>query len=443
VGAGLTGLLTATLLRRSGAEVLVLERHDVGGVTSVGSTGKLTALQGARCSNIAAQRNPAAAAAYAQAATFGVSGLRSLIEEQGIDCALTEVDDNTFATTEDGLRRCREELAAATTAGLAVEWVDDVGLPYPTRGGVRLRGQAQLDPGLLATGLAAGLPAGSVIEGCPALDVNETDDGVEVKVSGGRLLHADHVVIATLGPVHDPSLLAARCSAQRSYVVAAPHAAPPPGTYISLDDQSRSIRPATVGGQPGIVVAGEGHPVGEPGDTTPDQRWQRLEQHCTEALGGEPATHRWHAHDLVPSDGVPFIGPVSQRAHRRWVATGFQKWGISTAYVAADLIAAQIGGASKDWEELFDPRRVASSLTTEMATTAARSVRHLVGDRLRDLVNHDGHPKCTHLGCVLAFNPTDRTWDCPCHGSRYEEDGQVICGPAVRPLETGSGTEGA
>ena len=287
MGAGLTGLLTATLLRRSGAEVLVLERHDVGGVTSVGSTGKLTALQGARCSTIAAQRNPAAAAAYAQAATFGVSGLRSLIEEQGIDCALTEVDDNTFATTEEGLRRCREELAAATTAGLPVEWADDVGLPYPTRGGVRLRGQAQLDPGLLATGLAAGLPAGSVIEGCPALDVNETDDGVEVKVSGGRLLHADHVVIATLGPVHDPSLLAARCSAQRSYVVAAPHAAPPPGTYISLDDQSRSIRPATVGGQPGIVVAGEG--LGgalrpSPGGIQPHHR----DGHHGGALGAPP-----------------------------------------------------------------------------------------------------------------------------------------------------------
>jgi hypothetical protein len=204
------------------------------------------------------------------------------------------------------------------------------------------------------------------------------------------------------------------------------------GVEVEVDD-----------GGPGIIVAGEGHLVGEDDGHPAEERWATLERYGAEMLGAEASRHRWHAHDLVPSDGVPFIGRVAGGAERRWVATGFQKWGISTAYVAADLVRAGIEGSPRDWSELFDPRRLAASVTTDMAKGAGRSLRHLVGDRVRDLVHRDRHPTCTHLGCVLSFDATDRTWDCPCHGSRYDEAGSVICGPAVLPLETGRRTDRA
>lgn len=435
VGAGLTGLLTATLLRRAGLDPLVLERHDIGGVTTVGSTGKLTALQGARSSTIGRLRDADAAATYAAAALHGVSGLRDLIATAGIECALTAAHDVTFAATPEGLERCRAELAAAQAAGLPVRWEDDVDLPVTTLGGVVLDDQAHLDPGLLATGLAAQLPRDRVVEACPVLDVDEREGHVVVEVEGGVQLEADHVVIATLGPVHDPSLVTTRMQATRSYVVAASHPDPPRGMYISLDPSSRSVRPATVDGRPGIVVAGEGHGIGEDGGRSPDERWTALERYCVDDLGSGPLTHRWHAHDLVPSDGVPFIGRVSARAHRRWMAGGFQKWGISTAYVAADLVTAQIRGEERPWAGLFDPTRLADSVTPELAKDAARAVRHLVGDRVADLVHGEHRPRCTHLGCVLDFDEAERTWDCPCHGSRFDEAGQVIAGPAVTPIE--------
>ena len=122
-------------------------------------------------------------------------------------------------------------------------------------------------------------------------------------------------------------------------------------------------------------------------------------------------------------------------AERRWVASGFQKWGIATAYVAGDLLLEELQGTPRPWASLFDPRRVAASLTTDLLRDGLRAARHLVADRLVDLrPGRVRRPRCTHLGCVLAFDEAERSWDCPCHGSRYEADGSVICGPASTNL---------
>jgi glycine/D-amino acid oxidase-like deaminating enzyme len=436
VGGGLSGLLTAVVLHRSGLDVLVLERHGIGGVTSRGSTGKLTALQGSTLVEVAKHRGAEGALSYATASLAGVGGLRHLIGELGIECALTDASDHVFATEPRATDRCQRVLEVAHAAGLPVEWVEETELPFAVRGAVRLDAQAHLDPGALCAGLAAALPAGSVLEHAPAVDVREEEGGVEVALEDGGRVQADHVVIATLGPVHDPALLSTRCEARRSYAVAAAHEQPVTGTYISLDDDPRSIRPAALGDRTGIVVAGAGHVVGETGGRSSEDRWAELGDYATGALGAGPVEHRWVAHDLVPSDHVPFIGRVSPRAHRRWVITGFQKWGISTAFVAADLILGELEGTSRPWAGLFDPRRLASSLTNELVQDGVRAVRHLVVERLADLrPGRDHRPRCTHLGCVLAFDGDEETWDCPCHGSRFAADGSVVSGPAVRSID--------
>ena len=433
-GGGLTGLVTATVLGRAGLGSIVLERHGIGGVTTRGSTGKLTALQGGRSSAISAERGTEAAQQYAAASTFGVRALCELITELGIDCALTTAPDHTFATGPEGAQRCAEELDAATVAGLAVEWVSDSDLPLDILGAVRLADQAHLDPGALCAGLAARL-GHAVFDGCVVTAIDEQDQRVVVSFDGGEVT-ADHVVVATLGPIHDPAMLSTRCQAMRSYALAAPHPSPPSGMYISLDERPRSIRPTWIDGRPAVVVGGEGHVVGELGDRSAPERWAALEAYARD-LGAEPAAFRWVAHDLIPSDGVPFIGRIAPALERTWVASGFQKWGISTAMVAADLILGEIQGSSRAWGPLFDPRRVVDSLTVSLAKDAVRSVRHLVGDRVGELLHPDEarSPKCTHLGCALSLDATEQTWDCPCHGSRYDLEGQVICGPAVTPVD--------
>lgn len=433
VGAGLTGLVTATVLQRAGLDVLVVDRHGIGGVTSRGSTGKLTALQGQLLPKIERHRGRDAAATYATAARAGVAGLRQLIDEVGVACDLVVADDHVFATEADGLERARKVFDAARHAGLPVTWTEATELPVAVGGAVRLDDQAQLDPGALCAGLAAALSPDRLLVPGAVIDVEEGPDGVEVALEDGTRLRADHVVIATLGPVHDPALLSTRCEPRRSYAVAAEHPSPPLGTYISSDEASRSIRAARPGD--GIVVGGAGHVVAEHGGRSSAERWADLERYAREQLGAGEVTHRWVAHDLEPSDCVPFIGRVAPGAERRWVATGFQKWGIATSWVAADLLLGEMEGAPRSWAPLFDPRRIAPSLTSRLAQDAARSLRHLVVDRVRDLrPGQPRRPRCSHLGCVLDFDEDERTWDCACHGSRFDAEGAPIAGPASRPV---------
>lgn len=437
VGAGIAGLVTAVVLQRGGFDVLVLERHGIGGVTTRGSTGKLTALQGDTMAQIAKYRSDEAASVYAAASVEGVAGLRALVDELGIDCSLTDAPDHVYATEPKAAERCRTAFDVARASGLPVDWVEQTELPFDITGAVRLDGQAHLDPGALCAGLAASLPAGTVLEHTAVVNVEEHRDGVGVTVEDGTHVRADHVVIATLGPIHDPALLTTRCEARRSYAIAATHEQPVVGMHISLDEQARSIRPARIDGRPAIVVGGAGHVVAETEGRSSRDRWADLERYATGVLGTGAAEHRWVAHDLIPSDHVPFIGRVAARAHRRWVISGFQKWGISTAHVAAAVLLGELNGAPHPAADLFDPRRLAPSLTTKLAQDGARAVRHLVVDRLVDLrPGRRRRPHCTHLGCVLDFDADERTWDCPCHGSRYDADGGVISGPATRPLRT-------
>jgi glycine/D-amino acid oxidase-like deaminating enzyme/nitrite reductase/ring-hydroxylating ferredoxin subunit len=438
VGAGIAGLVTASVLSAQGAQVAVLDRHGVGGVVTRNSTAKLSALQGTIHRLLADAHGPDAAADYAAANLAAVEGLVGLIERCGIDCALRSAPALTYATTAEGAESAAAELAAAKAAGLPVTWVADAGLPFETTGAVRLDGQVHLDPGALCAGLAAALPPGSSVHtGVTVASLEEGDDSCVVRTATGEELSCDHVVLATHAPIDDPAQLSTRCTPHRSYGVAAPLQDPPEGLYLSVEEPTRSIRPAVIAGGPAVVVAGQGHLVGDLPD--PEDPWEPLARFARKQLGAGPVTHRWATHDLVPSDHLPFIGPLAPGASRRWVATGFQKWGISAAWIAADLISAAIRGEDRPWTPLFDPTRVASTLNAELARAGLRSARNL-GARVvsRSTTSTGRRTVCTHLGCELRANEQEGTWDCPCHGSRFGDDGRAICGPAVVDLP-GSG----
>jgi glycine/D-amino acid oxidase-like deaminating enzyme len=434
VGAGITGLVTASLLSAQGAQVVVLDRHGVGGVVTRSSTAKLSALQGTIHRLLADAHGAEAAAAYAAANLAAVDGLISLIEQQGVDCGLERAPALTYATTPDGVEVAAAELAAAKDAGLPVTWVADAGLPFETSGAVRLEGQAHLDPGALCAGLATALPAGSSVHtGMTVESVEEGEGGCTVRVATGEEISCDHVVLATHAPIDDPAQLSTRCTPHRSYGVAAPLQDPPEGLHLSVEEPTRSIRPASIDGRPAVIVAGQGHLVGDPPD--PQDPWEPLTLFAQEQLGAGPVTHRWATHDLVPSDHLPFIGPLAPGSSRRWVATGFQKWGISSAWIAADLISGAMRGEGRPWSPLFDPTRVASTLNAELARAGVRSARNLAARVVsRSTTGTGRRTVCTHLGCELRENQQEGTWDCPCHGSRFDDEGGVICGPAVVDL---------
>jgi nitrite reductase/ring-hydroxylating ferredoxin subunit len=277
---------------------------------------------------------------------------------------------------------------------------------------------------------------------------------------------AEHTIVATHFPFPDRSLAFARVHPQRSYAIACRVAGKPPeGMFISGDSPTRSVRAVPVEGEELLLVGGEGHKTGTGGDT--EERYARLEDFAREHWDVRSVEYRWSAQDNTTVDGLPFVGRLTPFESRVFMATGFAKWGMTNGTAAAHVLVDLVHGRENDATRLFDPSRLnlrasAAKLVFENAQVGAR----FVGDRLTkrggrsledlapgegDIVRHRGEKVagfraedgtltavsaiCTHLGCQVNFNRAERSWDCPCHGSRFATDGTVLQGPAVHRLE--------
>jgi Rieske Fe-S protein len=277
---------------------------------------------------------------------------------------------------------------------------------------------------------------------------------------------ADHVVVATHYPFLDRALAFARVSQQRSYALLCRIAGTPPeGMFISGDSPTRSVRAVPLDGEELLLVGGEGHKTGTEQDT--ELCYERLEAFAREHWAVLSVEHRWSAQDPITADLLPYVGALTPRNDKVLMATGFAKWGMTNGTAAALLLTDLALGRQAMWKDLFDPNRFtplqsARRLVQENAQVGAR----FVGDRLRrgssmpienlrpgegEIVQHDGEKvaayrddqgtlhtvsaRCTHLGCLVNWNNAERSWDCPCHGSRFAPDGTVLEGPAVHRLE--------
>ena len=456
IGGGIAGLTTALLLKREGMSVAVIEAGGVGqGVTGT-NTAKVTALQGTVYSTIARRHGAAAAADYAQASADAVEK----VAELAIDCDLERADAFTYAASVDERPAVEAELEAAAAAGLPVD-ATEPGVPFPTEGAVRLRDQVAFHPVRYARGLAAAVAGDGcfVVEGVRALAVAERSP-CRVRTTAGTVL-ADRVVVATHYPFLDRGLFFARLEVQRSYCIAARVKGElPRGMVINAGSPTRSLR--TYGDL--LIVGGEGHAAGS--DDARPERFAALEAFARRHWDVAEVTHRWSAQDPVPHDRLPLIGPYQPGSERLFVATGFMKWGLTGGTVAAMLLADRLAGRDNPWAERFDPTRLSLRSMPTLAKVNAKAGLHFAGDRLRPAeagsaadvpagearVVRDGlgrtgvyrdeagavHAvslRCTHLGCLLRFNAAETSWDCPCHGSRFNVDGRVLEGPAVQPLE--------
>jgi glycine/D-amino acid oxidase-like deaminating enzyme/nitrite reductase/ring-hydroxylating ferredoxin subunit len=461
IGGGIAGMTTALLLKRDGARVAVLEAAGIGtGVTGC-TTAKVSALQATILSTIASRHGGEAAHVYAQASAAGVERIETLTREERIDCELARRPAFTYALQESERTKVEKEHEAAAAAGLPVELVDSPDVPFAVFGAVRLADQVQVHPVRYVQGLAAAVDGdGSrVFEHTRALNVSEGAP-CRITTTGGEL-RAGQVVVATHYPILDRGLYFGRLKAQRSYCVAVRLSGgePSQGMAISAGANSRSIRSY----HDLLIVGGEGHPAGS-GRAKPE-RYERLEAFAREHWDVAQTTHRWSAHDIMPYDHLPMIGSYHPRSSRLWVATGFMKWGMGTGVFAAMMLADRIAGRENPWSATFSPHRVSLTSMHEIGQLGAKFSGDLVLDRLRppqalsagsiapgearvlpdgigkkgvfcddDGTLHAVSLRCTHLGCLLRFNAAERSWDCPCHGSRFGVDGRVLEGPAVHPL---------
>jgi glycine/D-amino acid oxidase-like deaminating enzyme/nitrite reductase/ring-hydroxylating ferredoxin subunit len=458
LGGGITGLTTALLLKQHGARVAVVEAGRIGTGVTGNSTAKVTALQGTMLSTITRTRGADIAAAYAEHSLVAVEMVANLVAELGIDCDLQRRTAYTVAQHDRELSAVEQETDAARAAGLPVHATRETDLPIDVEGAVRLDRQLELHPLSYARGLAAAIDSdGSrVFEQTRALSVEEGRP-VRVMTTHGEL-SGERVVVATHYPIWDRGLYFARLEAMRSYCIAA-RVRGEPSRSMSITAGSPTWSFRSAGDL--MIVCGQGHPAGAR-NTGPD-RFTALEDYARRHWDVIEITHRWSAQDAVPYDRTPMIGTYTPVTSRMFVATGFSKWGLSSGTMSAMLLAAQIAG-EKVPTEVFNPHRLSLRTLPTLARMNMKVAVDIVGDRLlpgqgsaqqtapgqarvvrsgtertgvyrdEDGELHAVSLRCTHLGCLVRFNAAERSWDCPCHGSRFDVDGAVLEGPAVHPL---------
>ncbi|MCF3119004.1 FAD-dependent oxidoreductase [Streptomyces arenae] len=470
IGGGIAGLSTAWELSRAGLHVAVLEAGRIAEGVTGHTTAKLSALHTLIYDRLRHTRGADGARLYAQSQAGAVEHAFEVADLLGVDCELERTDAYTYTCEPGRVGVLRNEADAAREAGLAVSFVTETGLPFPVAGAVRATGQAQFHPRKYLLALADDLRArGALVHERTSVFGLEEDSACHLTAETGARVTARDVVIATHYPVFDRALLFTRLAPRRELVIAAPIPTErdPHGMYITPEDNTRSVRTAPYeDGRRLLIVTGEKFTPGT-GDT--EERFARLEEWTVEHFPGVRPRYRWATQDTFPCDTTPLVGPLHPLARHTYVATGFGGWGISGGIMAGSLLAALITGREPPpWADLYDPRRVRTVLRDAPRFVRRQSevARHFVGDRLRSpdvsspadlapcsgavLSNHgrrtavyrdaDGKlhavsARCTHLGCLVAFNSAEETWECPCHGSRFDTDGQVIQGPATRPLK--------
>lgn len=468
IGAGMAGLSTAWELTRAGRNVVVLEADRVAAGVSGYTTAKLTAAHSLIYERLRRTRGKEGARHYAHSQQKAVERVAAVAAELGIDCDLERSSALTFTTDPHQRAMFEAEAEAAAEAGLDAAFVTETDLPFPVTAAVHVARQAQFHPRKYLLALAVDITArGGVIHERTRVTGLSEGSPCRVTTEQGVTVTAADVVVATHYPVFDRALHFARLSPRRELVVAAPLPASeaPEHMYITDEMGKRSVRTAPFDeGRRLLIVTGESF---TPGTSDGRARFLQLDAWMHEHFPVGDTAYRWAAQDNDVSDGVPLVGRFHPGARHVYVATGFGGWGMSGGAMAGQLLASTLTGREPEWAGLYDPRRLKSTLRegSALLKQQAEVARHFVGDRLKsthvdsvaeiapgsgavvrvegrrcavyrdeDGTAHAVSARCTHLGCLVAFNEAETAWECPCHGSRFGIDGEVLHGPALRPL---------
>jgi glycine/D-amino acid oxidase-like deaminating enzyme/nitrite reductase/ring-hydroxylating ferredoxin subunit len=461
IGAGITGLTSATLLKAAGLSVAVLEARAIGSGVTSGSTGHLTQILDTRYYELEQKLGAERTRLVAQSSAEAIEQIAEIVQRLDIACGFERVPGYLYTEREEHVDNLARELDAARRAGVrAVR--DDVPLPFFTRAGLRVDGQAQLDPLAYVFGLARALPG----DGCHIFErarVIAIDEGepCRVHLEGGGVVTSSRIILATHVPLNRV-LLTPRVAQYRSYVLSGTAPTSVPGLFWDTEDPYHYLRRHRVGDAHQWLVGGADHKTGqEPSDQDP---FLALRAYASK-LGVSTISQYWSAQVVEPADGLPLIGrnALSQRVY---VATGYSGNGLTFGTLAAAILRDACLERDNLYAKLYAATRIESMsalgsvigegvdfplhlLSDSLIPPDARSLEEIErgegktirvdGERLA--VYRDPHgslhavsPVCTHLGCHVKFNAAEATWDCPCHGSRFDVDGRVLDGPAIRSL---------
>ena len=451
IGGGMAGILTALFLTERNVKTVVLEAGRIGSGQTKNTTAKITSQHGLIYSKLEKDFGVEKARQYAQANEGAIGGYRAIIEKRRIDCSFEERSAYLYSRSLEDLSALEHETEAAIRMGLPAQLVTETGLPVPVAGAVKFYGQAQFHPLAFLAAIAEEV---EVYEQTRVLTVEDT----RVMTEHGCVT-AEHIVFACHFPfVNSPGYYFTRMHQERSYVLALKGAVVPDGMYLGVDEDALSIRSF----ENMVLLGGGGHRTGE---NSAGGRYAFLRDRAARWYPGSTELLRWSAQDCMTLDGLPYIGPFSSSSPHWYVATGFGKWGMTSSMAAAQILASQITGNEHPCAEVFSPQRFtpapsAKAFLADMGQAVkgiTKQIFSLPEAELEDLsagrggvVEHEGEKvgvyrdehgtvfavstRCPHLGCQLEWNPDEKSWDCPCHGSRFDYRGVLLDNPAQTSL---------
>lgn len=470
VGGGITGITVAYLLAKQKKKVVLLESKSLlNGITGH-TTGKITAQHSLVYHNLLETLGLSKASLYYRANEEALRFIKNIIKKNEIKCNFKYESAYLFTDDASYIKQLELEMNAYDKLNIPSALIKDVPLDIPVEMALKMKHQAQFHPikylnYLLEKCLQMGV---KIYEHTTAIDVEQAQSQhPTILTNHGHKVKCRQIIAASHYPFYDDKkLFPVRMYADRSYLLAMQSKDPyPGGMYININKPTRSIRSIENEGQELWLVGGENHKTGQAIST--EDHFKTLQTYGQDKLKLTEVMYRWSAQDLVTLDNLPYIGSMKKDQSNIFVATGFNKWGMTTGTIAAKIIHDLIIYQESPYKDLFSPSRsfsgktiksffsfntnVAKHLLKGKFEIAEKEVKNLPSDEAtkiqvngnkigvyKDLDNklHLVDTTCTHLGCEVNWNKAERTWDCPCHGSRFSFEGTVIDGPAKKPLKS-------
>lgn len=399
VGGGMCGVLCAFFLEQKGIDYVLVEGERIGQGITKNTTAKITSQHGLIYNQLIKNVGIEKAKMYLKSNEDALAKFRELCKS--IECDFEQKDAYTYTFSDR--KKIEEEVKAVNVLGLKAEFVEKLPLPFATNGAIKVRNQAQFNPLLFISEIAKGL---KIYENTFIRDIKD-----HIAIADDAKIKANKIIVATHFPLinkHGSYFL--KMYQHRSYVIALQDATNVNGMYVDEAQLGMSFRNY----KDLLLIGGGDHRTGKTGGN-----WQELREFAKKNYPDAIEKYAWATQDCMSLDGVPYIGHYSKQTPNMYVATGFNKWGMTSSMVAAMILSDMVMGKENEFREVYSPHR--SMLKQQLFINGVEAVSNILTPTIK---------RCPHMGCALKWNKIEHTWDCPCHGSRFDKNGQLIDNPA-------------
>lgn len=467
VGAGLFGLTTAYYLTQLERKVIVLEKGDIGEKVSGNTTGKITSQHSLFYNHLIKDFGKEYARKYLEANEEAIENIKEIIDKEKIECDYTERKAYVYTIKEDEVIDIEKEVDAVKKIGKSAQLVTETELPFKIKAAIEFDGQAQFNPPKYMFGLAKSiLKFNKIYNFTTAKSIKKEGESFRICTDKGTI-HSKYVVLATHYPIINvPGFHFLKMYQSTSYVIAIEtNSKLPQGMYINDKPPIYSFRTAEYNGKEVLLIAGSDHKTGDA--IVDNSNYDNLEKKAKELYPDCKVLFRWNTRDCISLDKIPYIGEFSNLMKNMYIATGFKKWGMTFSNISAKIITDMIIGKENKYVDIFKATRMkpiknrweVKNIIKESVQSFALNKLKIGPNSIDEIENDNGgiieidgdnvgvykdkegkiyavKPVCTHLGCLLSWNNLDKTWDCPCHGSRFDFKGKNLYDPAIKNLIT-------